>query len=96
MKNLLILLALIIFSNTMSAQSLEREVIAASGDYVQNAQGSLSYTVAESVIFLGNDGTNFLTQGFQQPFSNPVIPVAILLASVPQDVKNSSPGLQPN
>ncbi len=77
MKNVLFLLALFIFSTTMSAQSLEREVIAASGDYVQNAQGSLSYTVAESVIILGNDGSNFLTQGFQQPFSNPVIPVEL-------------------
>ncbi len=77
MKNLLILLALIIFSNTMSAQSLEREVIASSGDYVQNAQGSLSYTVAESVIILGNDGANFLTQGFQQPYFNPIIPVEL-------------------
>ncbi len=77
MKNVLILFALFIFSNTTFAQSLEREVISASGDYVQIAQSSLSYTVAESVTILGNDGVNFLIQGFQQPTFNPIIPVEL-------------------
>ncbi len=77
MKNLLILFSFFIFSKTISAQSLEREVVASSGDFVQNAQGSLSYTVGESVIVLGNNGLSFLTQGFQQPFSDPLIPVEL-------------------
>lgn len=77
MKKLLILFSVFTFSKTISAQSLEREVVASSGDFVQNTEGSLSYTLGESIIVLGNNGVNFLTQGFQQPFFNPIIPVEL-------------------
>ena len=57
------------------SQSIEREVVASTGDFVQNTEGSLSFTVGESVIVLGNSGTYFLTQGFQQPPTAAPIPV---------------------
>ncbi len=75
MKNLLILFSLLVFSKTLFAQSLEREVIASSGDYIENGFGSLSFTVGEATIQLAMDGTHILTQGFQQPYKNVVIPV---------------------
>ena len=48
----------------LKAQDLE--VISASGEYVESAGGSLSYTVGEVVIETVESGTNDLTQGFQQ------------------------------
>lgn len=77
MNNFFIVFFLVIFSNTLFAQSLEREVVASAGDYVQNTEGALSYAVGESTVVLGNNGVNFLTQGFQQPFSDPLIPVEL-------------------
>ncbi len=58
-----------------NSQSIERQVVASSGNFVQNIEGSLSFTVGESTIQLGADGVNILTQGFQQPFTSPIIPV---------------------
>ena len=75
MKKQLLIFSLFIFSKTITAQSFEREVIASTGDYVETAQGSLSFTVGEATIQLGLDGINILTQGFQQPYISPIIPV---------------------
>lgn len=74
MKNLLLFLIFLIFSKTTPAQSLEREVIASSGDFAESTQSSLSSTIGESTILLGFDLSNILTQGFQQPNNNPTIP----------------------
>ena len=49
------------------AQSLERQVIGTAGDYVENGDISLSYTVGEPIIETAITGTLILTQGFQQP-----------------------------
>lgn len=43
-----------------------QEVVSTQGDYYSNANGSVSYTIGEVVIATGTDGTNDLTQGFQQ------------------------------
>jgi protease II len=43
-----------------------QEVIATSGDFFQNANGSLSWTLGEPVIETFTAGSNVLTQGFQQ------------------------------
>ena len=75
MKISLFVLFFFIISKTMTAQSLEREVIASTGDYIENSYGSLSFTVGEATIQLAMDGTHILTQGFQQPYTNVVIPV---------------------
>ena len=75
MKISLFVLFFFIISKTMTAQSLEREVIASTGDYIENSYGFLSFTVGEATIQLAMDGTHILTQGFQQPYTNVVIPV---------------------
>ena len=49
------------------AQSLERQVIGTAGDYVENGDISLSYTIGEPIIETAITGTIILTQGFQQP-----------------------------
>jgi Secretion system C-terminal sorting domain len=49
------------------SQSIDRQVLASSGNFVENSTASLSYTVGESVIILGSNGSNVLTQGYQQP-----------------------------
>ena len=43
-----------------------QEVIAVSGNYVETANGSLSWTIGEPIVETVSDGTNTLTQGFQQ------------------------------
>ncbi len=60
-----ILLTLVLFSLffiNLNAQ----EVISTSGDYFENSSGSLSWTVGESMTETYSNGTNILTQGFQQ------------------------------
>ncbi len=63
LKTLLILL----FPIIVYSQSIERQVISSVGNYVENINGSLSYTIGEPVMILGSNGSNALTQGFQQP-----------------------------
>lgn len=43
-----------------------QEVVASGGGNHTNTNASISYTVGEPVIFTGTDGSNDLTQGFQQ------------------------------
>ena len=43
-----------------------QEVVTTAGSYGETASGSLSWTVGEPVIETITDGTNTLTQGFQQ------------------------------
>ncbi len=43
-----------------------QEVIATSGNYGETANGSLSWTIGEPIVETVSDGTNTLTQGFQQ------------------------------
>ncbi len=48
------------------AQDIDQNVIGTAGAYSENATGSLSWTIGETVIETVSDGTNTLTQGFQQ------------------------------
>jgi hypothetical protein len=50
-----------------SAQSIEREVVASSGDYFEGAGISLSWTLGEIATETYTSGNTILTQGFQQP-----------------------------
>lgn len=43
-----------------------QEIISTSGDYFENTNASISWTVGESMIETYSNGTNVLTQGFQQ------------------------------
>ena len=52
----------------LSAQSLSPQVIASTGGFSSNGNGSLSYTVGEmTMVQTFSANGNILTQGFQQP-----------------------------
>ncbi len=59
--NLIFILISVFFFN-INAQ----EVISSSGDYFVNSNGSISWTMGETITETFTDGTNILTQGFQQ------------------------------
>lgn len=68
MKKLFTILAVVAAPVFMSAQSLTPTVIASTGGFAQNANGSLSYTVGEmTMVQTFSANGNILTQGFQQP-----------------------------
>ncbi|MBC8488731.1 MAG: hypothetical protein H8D45_22130 [Bacteroidetes bacterium] len=58
-----------LLSFAVAAQSLSPEVIASSGDYYENANASLSWTLGEIATETYSNASNILTQGFQQPVS---------------------------
>ena len=62
-------IALIFFGFPVLAhsQSIERQVVASTGNFVQNTEGSLSFTIGEPTVVLGNSANSFVLQGFQQP-----------------------------
>lgn len=66
---------LFIVETTSSAQSLERQVLAASGGYSVNNDFSISWTLGEVATETLTDYKLYLTQGFQQPDSSGVVPV---------------------
>jgi len=53
----------------ISAQITSPEVISSSGAYFSNTSGSMSWTLGETVTETFSNGSNILTQGFQQPVS---------------------------
>ena len=57
-----VMIALFLFGIAIQAQ----EVVTTAGSYGETSSGSLSWTVGEPVIETITDGTNTLTQGFQQ------------------------------
>ena len=71
MRNILLLLALITAPYILNAQMLTPTVIASTGGFSSNANGSLSYTVGEmTMVQTFSASGNILTQGFQQPNDN--------------------------
>jgi hypothetical protein len=68
MKKLYFVFAASLLSLGMSAQSLTPQVIASTGGFSSNNNGSLSYTVGEmTMVQTFSANGNILTQGFQQP-----------------------------
>lgn len=59
------------------AQTLSPQVIASGGASFTNAAGTLQYTMGQAINTTLNNGTNILTQGFQQPEQNISINVQI-------------------
>ncbi len=63
---------IIILSNyqiiKLNAQTLKPFVIATAGGYASNTNGSLSFTIGETVTPTFQNGNTILTHGFQQPF----------------------------
>ncbi|MDD3860483.1 MAG: T9SS type A sorting domain-containing protein [Bacteroidales bacterium] len=64
MKYKLLILFMSIFSTTLQAQ--QQEVVANGGDYFQNTNGSLQWTVGEIVTESYTNDAGNLNQGFQQ------------------------------
>ena len=62
MKPYLLILLIALCATFLQAQ----EVVTTAGSYGETSSGSLSWTVGEPVIETITDGTNTLTQGFQQ------------------------------
>ncbi len=73
MKKFYFLFALALVACGLHAQMLTPSVIASTGGFSSNANGSLSYTVGEmTMVQTFTGGNNILTQGFQQPNDFPV------------------------
>ncbi len=64
------LLLMVFFSINANAQQTSPQVIATSGNISQQGNATISYTIGETVIQTGTDGTTILTQGYQQPHYN--------------------------
>jgi len=62
MKHYLFILLMLLYSTSLQAQ----EVVTTAGSYGETTSGSLSWTIGEPIIETLTDGTNTLTQGFQQ------------------------------
>ena len=57
-----VMIAFFLLATVIQAQ----EVVSTAGSYGETSSGSLSWTIGEPVIETITDGTNTLTQGFQQ------------------------------
>ena len=79
MKKLSILLgAFLLLGIAAKAQppSIERYVIASAGwNYYNGSTFEMDYTVGEFAVITLSDASNYLTQGFQQPFVDPDVSV---------------------
>lgn len=67
MKKLIIILTGTLIVSTLFSQSIERDVVASSGDYFEAGGISISGTLGEIAIETYESGNLILTQGFQQP-----------------------------
>lgn len=67
MKKKLFTIAVVVLCGAAKAQSVMPQVVSSGGGSGQNAQGSLDWTIGEPVTETVSNGTNTLTQGFQQP-----------------------------
>ena len=71
MKTITLSLISIAFAiSSISAQSITPQVVTSSGGYALNGGYSVSWTLGEPVIATAQNGSNTLTQGFQQPTYN--------------------------
>lgn len=69
MKYIKLVALALLLSGSVSAQTISRKVVAASGGYYSNGAGSLSWTLGETITPTLQAGGNTLSQGFQQPDS---------------------------
>jgi len=68
MKHILTILLAVLIPVYILAQSVSPEVVSSAGDYYENANVSLSWTLGEIATETYTNGNIILTQGFQQPF----------------------------
>jgi hypothetical protein len=84
MKKQLFTLIFVLAAIAMQAQSIERWAISSSGgSYYDGTSFEMDYTAGEVIVTTLSDGNNFLTQGFQQPFTNSTI-------SIPENADENS------
>ncbi len=71
MKKISLFLSVVLAGFSLKAQQLTPTVIASTGGFSSNANGSISYTVGEmTMVQTFSANGNILTQGFQQPNDN--------------------------
>jgi len=70
MKYLIFFILMLVSIYYMQAQQTSPQVIATSGNVSQQSNATISYTIGETVIQTTTNGTNTLTQGYQQPHYN--------------------------
>ncbi len=79
-KSITILMAaFLLFGIAVKAQppSIERYVVASAGwNYYNGSTFEMDYTVGEFAVITLSDASNYLTQGFQQPFVDPDVSVS--------------------
>jgi len=68
MKKLILIFVIFSASTVCLAQSIERDVVASSGDHYENQNISLSWTLGEIATETYSNGNIVLTQGFQQSY----------------------------
>jgi Secretion system C-terminal sorting domain len=73
MKRPFLLIIALAFSGYLFPQSISPDVVASAGDYFSNGTVSISWTLGEVATETIGNGTNILTQGFQQPNYTSVI-----------------------
>lgn len=67
MKKVIIFLFVFLISFNIFSQSAKSEVISSGGEFYENSNNSLSWTIGEVVVETTKSANNILTQGFQQP-----------------------------
>ena len=72
MKIRLLILFCLLFFGFAQSQTLTPEVFAVSGDYFQQTNSSLSWTIGEEISETFANTSSILTQGFQQPEPSPL------------------------
>jgi len=73
-KILLIITAVAFATFSFSQEQFERYVVSSAGYYSSNSGYTISSTIGEPIVKTLTSGSNTLTQGFQQGFSNPLKP----------------------
>ncbi|MEA3443472.1 MAG: T9SS type A sorting domain-containing protein [Bacteroidota bacterium] len=73
MRTFIIIILFFFLMPVGNGQSLTLQVVGSAGSFSSDSAKSLSWTVGELMVKTFSDSTNFLTQGFQQPWKNFVV-----------------------
>lgn len=78
MKLKLLIFPILLIPLLAQAQTIQMSVIAGGGGYETSASNSVSWTLGEAVIETLQQGSNILTQGFQQPNYDAIVSVLLV------------------
>lgn len=79
MLNRLLFLGLFLYSSTLCAQNLARNIVSAAGGNFFNPNFNVAYTVGETVVGSLGNGAVILNQGFQQADETTTVGVTTFL-----------------